>query len=306
MLLHENPDIVPIPWTESPFLEDLLRASSLPEEQQDLVRSFARDGYLIFDPQVPDFNAVAARIIEDLEPRYPEVNRRQMDAWMFHPEVRRLAITERVLDLLRLLYRREPVPFQTLNFGVGTQQCSHSDTLHFHSFPGHYMCGVWVALEEIDADNGPLHYYPGSHRLPDYTMLDLGLPAEHDYYHHYETFVAELLKARSFEKRVLHVPKGQALIWAANLFHGGEPVRDPQRTRHSQVTHYFFRDCLYYQPMGSRLHAGKVCLREVIDIRDGRQVPHVYAGETLDIDTCENVWRHERPLPDGIGLPPSR
>ena len=30
------------------------------------------------------------------------------------------------------------------------------------------MCGVWVALEDITEDNGPLHYYPGSHRLPDY------------------------------------------------------------------------------------------------------------------------------------------
>jgi len=28
------------------------------------------------------------------------------------------------------------------------------------------MCGVWLALEDIDADNGPLIYYPGSHRGP--------------------------------------------------------------------------------------------------------------------------------------------
>lgn len=31
------------------------------------------------------------------------------------------------------------------------------------------MCG------DIDADNGPLHYYPGSHRLPIYDMHNLGL-----------------------------------------------------------------------------------------------------------------------------------
>ena len=28
------------------------------------------------------------------------------------------------------------------------------------------MCGVWVALEDMDMDNGPLVYYPGSHKLP--------------------------------------------------------------------------------------------------------------------------------------------
>ena len=32
--------------------------------------------------------------------------------------------------------------------------------------PEGFMCGVWVALEDMDMDNGPLVYYPGSHQLP--------------------------------------------------------------------------------------------------------------------------------------------
>jgi ectoine hydroxylase-related dioxygenase (phytanoyl-CoA dioxygenase family) len=36
------------------------------------------------------------------------------------------------------------------------------------------MCGVWVALEDIDMGNGPLIYYPGSHRVPEVTMKELG------------------------------------------------------------------------------------------------------------------------------------
>ena len=43
--------------------------------------------------------------------------------------------------------------------------------------------------------------------------------------------------------------KGQALIWDANLLHGGAPQTDRSLTRHSQVTHYFFEGCSYFTPL---------------------------------------------------------
>jgi hypothetical protein len=45
------------------------------------------------------------------------------------------------------------------------------------------------------------------------------------------------------------VHKGQAVIWAANLLHGGSLQRDRSRTRHSQVTHYFFEGSRVFNPM---------------------------------------------------------
>ena len=47
------------------------------------------------------------------------------------------------------------------------------------------------------------------------------------------------------------INRGEALIWHANLLHGGAPTRVPGRSRHSQVTHYFFEGCRYYTPMES-------------------------------------------------------
>ena len=81
--------------------------------------------------------------------------------------MRALATAPKVLALLDELYGREPLPFQTLNFRRGTQQAPHSDALHFSTIPAGFMCGVWVALEDMDMDNGPLVYYPGSHLLPE-------------------------------------------------------------------------------------------------------------------------------------------
>ena len=76
------------------------------------------------------------------------------NGWKLSRAVRAIALAPRVLRLLRQLYDRKPLPFQTLNFPIGTEQKVHSDVIHFSSDPPSYMCGVWVALEDIDMGNG--------------------------------------------------------------------------------------------------------------------------------------------------------
>ncbi len=98
---------------------------------------------------------------------------RVQDAWKSSSHVLALATAPRVLAILRELYGRKPLPFQTLNFPVGTQQRAHSGAIHFDSIPGGLMCGVWTALEDIDRENGPLVFYPGTHKLPVVSMDDV-------------------------------------------------------------------------------------------------------------------------------------
>jgi ectoine hydroxylase-related dioxygenase (phytanoyl-CoA dioxygenase family) len=259
---------------------------------------FERDGYLILDPGVPV--SVLDAITADLDDRFDESESagvvrkvgRIQDAWKFNDDVKALAIAPRVLELLEGLYGRRPLPFQTLSFPTGTEQHVHSDALHFNSKPAGYMCGVWVALEDIDMDNGPVEYYPGSHKLPEFTMDDVDRAGyvKHSYferfkaalhdirhihrpgrryadflYASYETFIGEMIKQLGIEPSYATLRKGQALLWASNLLHGGSPQRDRRRTRHSQVTHYFFEDCKYYTP---RLSKGdKISWRNTLDLR---------------------------------------
>ena len=91
-----------------------------------------------------------------------------------------------------------------------------------------------------------------------------------------EAAVEALLRAGGFELEELHVKRGQALIWAANLHHGGRPVLDATRTRHSQVNHYFFEPGFDYSPQGTDLVTGQLHLRDVCDLRTGEMVPHVF------------------------------
>lgn len=251
-------------------------------EQQALVRSLATDGVAVIDPHIADFDTVAADVVRETTRLLPGAGRLQ-DAWRRIPAVRAVATNPHVLGLLEFAYGRRPLPFQTLNFTVGTQQRTHSDTVHFDCFPRNFMCGVWQAYEDTDEGNGALHYVPGSHRLPVLALEDFGIAAgtyrnRHAVNKLYEEALQAYVDRLEMKRVAIPLRKGQALVWTANLFHGGEPIRDPARTRYSQVTHYYFDRCLYTQPLWSDLHGGRVMYKKVYDIAQERYVAPVYNG----------------------------
>ena len=216
---------------------------------------YHEQGYLIFDPGIPEATLDAATremlASDPIKGKDWHHGARYFDGWRVCPAIKSIALAPRVLRLLRQIYDREPLPFQTLNFPIGTEQRVHSDAIHFNSDPATYMCGVWVALEDIDLGNGALVYYPGSHKLPVVTMEDVAPAPGPNQYPLYEAHVAKLVEDKRLPAERAILKKGQALLWASNLLHGGGSHPDKTRTRYSQVTHYFFEGCQYYTPLDS-------------------------------------------------------
>ena len=64
--------------------------------------------------------------------------------------------------------------------------------------------------------------------------------------------IAEKLSKNIFEKKIFLAKKGDVLIWHANLFHGGEPHKNPEKTRKSMVLHYYNTDCICYHEISQR------------------------------------------------------
>jgi hypothetical protein len=140
-----------------------------------------------------------------------------------------------------------------------------------------------VALEDITEDNGPLFYYPGSHKTPEYNFShfknSLG-DNSYDNYPEYEVFMEELMDASPFKKEKFLAKKGDALIWSSNIVHGGSAVNDPNSTRFSQVTHYYFKDCVYYTPMLSNTVTNELFIRRFLtNIRNGEPVKNAWNGQ---------------------------
>jgi hypothetical protein len=285
-----------IPLIESPLFLSHLVEHGLTAEEQRIGSDLHERGYAVFDFPDADLDARIARLQHSLSPHYgvdfenPESSKtsgvgRIQDAWAFDADVRAIAANQAVMDLLGKLYGRRAFPFQTLNFPVGTQQAAHSDSVHFSSLPERFMCGVWLAMEDVGPDAGPLFYYPGSHRWPIMSNALIGrrgynnpAPSAQD---PYEPAWQALCEAHGAQEERFLAKKGQALIWCANLLHGGSPQHDPRLTRWSQVTHYYFDDCIYYTPAFSDESLGRLQLREPVAISDGLRRQNTYQGEVI-------------------------
>ncbi|MES2159348.1 MAG: phytanoyl-CoA dioxygenase family protein [Pseudomonadota bacterium] len=294
-----------LPLIESPLFPALVHSQDFTDVEMQIASSLHEKGYAVFDFPDTDIDARIARIQHHLGPRYgidfedPQSAKavgdlRIQDAWKFDEDVRAIAANQQILDLLSKLYGRAAFPFQTLNFPVGTQQAPHSDSVHFSSLPERFMCGVWLAMEDISADAGPLFYYPGSHRWPVITNALVGrsghgsaLQSAQD---PYGPAWRALRDAHGAQEEIFLGRKGQALIWCANLLHGGSRQNDPCLTRWSQVTHYYFDDCIYYTPAFSDEAIGQLDLRKLVAISDGQPRPNRYMGREIK----DKDWRWQR------------
>ena len=225
------------------------------------ISAYYRDnGHVVIDSGLEQ--ASISALADDLDIWFKEDNfpsndyamkdrNRIQDAWRFDRRIRSAATDKRILKLLNFLYDGAVAkPFQTLNFRNGTQQPVHSDSIHFNSEPFGMMCGVWLALEDIGEDQGPLVYYPGSQKYPEMNFEELGLKAKGGDFKEYSQAIRHFIEEERLQPAYAHLKKGQALIWSANLLHGGS-MRNSDKTRLSQVTHYYFEGCKYWRPSQS-------------------------------------------------------
>ncbi len=293
-----------LPWVESPFFNTLLSEKKLSPQQKDIATHFNREGFIVLPQQVS--HELIDQTLLEIQGEYPDrvgqEPARLQDLWKKYNTVRNIAGLPQIMDVLRMLYDREPIPFQTLNFKFGTQQRAHSDSIHFSSIPARYMCGVWVALEETTTDNGPLFYYPRSHSQEEFNYFDIGIEAEKNYaeYHKYEEFMEEFMEAKGYKRQEIHLQKGDVLIWSSNLVHGGMPIKGDNLTRWSQVSHYYFEGCTYYSPRSSDMFSNDLNLRQVINITTGETVQHSNNWkpiETINTGNSRYAISHHFTLP---------
>jgi len=300
-------DLLPgVPIVESPLFEQVASAKGWNEETSRVARELHEKGFAELDFPDPDFDDVAEGIKRRLHERYDwaqwrrhgwaqNAGMRLQDAWKLDDAVKRIACNQHILSLLSAIYGRRAWPFQTLNFPVSTQQHVHSDCVHFSSIPERFMCGVWVALENVREDAGPLLYYPGSHRWPILYNEMIGFRVGRsdgaiDQSIYEQTWRA-LVEASKIEARYFTPKKGRALVWSANLLHGGSRQKNPEITRWSQVTHYFFDSCAYFTPMLSNTYLGQLAVRELTDISTGKPIRNIYVDRLLaDVRNMRDGW----------------
>lgn len=228
---------------------------------QEKIACWSRNGYLILENFIdgPTCDAINQQVDQLLETG--KVSFTNGNKLMFLQKKSRLidevANNDTLKKILSFLLDKEVVAFQTINFIQGSQQRAHSDSIHMTTYPLGYLIAAWIALEDISAENGPLFYYPGSHRLPyllnsDFNEGDTFLLLGKKDYSDYEDVLEELVHKKGYAKQEFHARKGDVLIWHANLVHGGVPILNPALTRRSMVVHYYAKDVIKYHEITER------------------------------------------------------
>lgn len=181
--------------------------------------------------------------LEELPPRdeLGHHHYRLLDVQDWSEAAREILLQDDLLRFIRLAFDDVPVAMQTLFFDYGSEQGTHQDFPYVQAqIPSHLM-GCWIACEPVDDDNGPLVYYPGSHRLPKFDwgggelLFDGEDPARNDAF---EAYLERQIAEHQLERQVFHADAGDVVFWHAALVHAGSPAVDPSRTRRSLVAHY--------------------------------------------------------------------
>lgn len=255
------------PWFDredaDAHVQALLDAGRIDADEAQALRGFVRDGYLVLEGGIEE--ALVDRALADMQKAveqgyqgYRWGDSTRLEHMHLHfPAIRELWLHPRVHRLLGLLYDEESWPCQSLGYVFGSQQDAHQDTIHLTPFPAGYMCGVWMALEDVQPGSGELVVYPGSHRLPRVRMHDSGCAKVEgpDWSGFGATVVrrwGELLEAGGFQPMPYLAKRGSVLIWHENLMHAGSVRRDLSLSRRSLVTHNFARGALvFYDSTGA-------------------------------------------------------
>ena len=213
----------------------------------DFARKFNDDGYVVINLHLK--TNLLTSIINDLKnilseqkfkknPNFYHYNEspRIVEAWKLSTGIKNLALNEKILKLLEILYCAKPLPFSTINFIKGTEQPLHSDYIHFGSMPELYLVGAWTALEDISQDSGPLSVVRKSHKTPIVTFRDLGfdnIPKTtkeiKERYAKYESFLDNYILENNLEVITPILKAGETLIWSANLFHGAGKIQNKKK-----------------------------------------------------------------------------
>lgn len=254
------------PWLDSIDAKQKLKNSPefqkfSPEIQNQIV-SWCDNGYMIwndfFDEKTIDaINNEVAKLTTSSEIDTDYTNKKFRDTHKYSSLIKQVISEKRIIDILTFVLGKNVIPFQTMNFIWGSEQKTHSDTIHMSTHPLGYLAAIWIALEDISFDCGPLHYYPGSQKLPyvmsqDFNHSNNKLIIDEEYYHNYEKKIKQVVKTNNLEKKVFTAKKGDVLVWHANLLHGGEERKNDKLSRKSLVVHYFCEGVICYHEITQR------------------------------------------------------
>jgi len=153
-------------------------------ESQNLANDFDQDGYVAIRPlfstgEMATLNKEIARFVKDVVPTMPaervyyedksDTSSLKQLQHMFEYDAyfEDLMLNGPARQIAQEVLQEEVTPVNMQYFnkpaGIGQATPPHQDGYYFHLSPCRAVTG-WLALEEVDEENGCIHYVRGSHK----------------------------------------------------------------------------------------------------------------------------------------------
>jgi ectoine hydroxylase-related dioxygenase (phytanoyl-CoA dioxygenase family) len=196
------------------------------------------------------------------------------DLFIDEPEVRNLALNERLSAILSEVLGSAPMICNSLNFIWGSQQPAHCDSWFMpppSRFAAAHARGLSlrigparaplnrifeflktqespapqrlvvssICLEDVHPDAGPLTYYPGSHKIPPYRFSHGGFHAVNEELPACRAYMEQQIQQAGLKPLPFIGKAGDVFLWHGGLLHGGAKINEHTRTRKTLVTHYW-------------------------------------------------------------------
>lgn len=260
-----------LPWVDKPNFDlelgNRILQGKVTQGQIAQLREWRANGVLVYRKLIPDY------LIDGLLEHYEKVWReRPMCRVQLYgaprymcdvPQRLDAGMSARVLDLhnisaagkaimlypdliqfMQLILEDVPVGMQSLFFEYGSEQPLHQDFVYVTSRILSHLVGVWIALEDIGPEQGPLLYLPGSHNVRKFDFGNGKLAFDESNRHMAEAWQKHLneeVQNLRADPVPFHAQKGDVVFWHSALVHGGSPILCRNRTRKSFVIHYSSR-----------------------------------------------------------------
>ncbi|NRB17842.1 MAG: phytanoyl-CoA dioxygenase family protein [Rhodobacteraceae bacterium] len=155
------------------------------ENHEQMAASFKNDGYLAIEPLYSEsemlaLNGEIRRFIQDVVPRMPAERvyyeeksdrsslKQLQKMFEYDSYFKDLMLNGAVRRIAEIVLGEKVVPVNMQYFnkpaGIGKPTPPHQDGYYFHLKPCRAVTG-WLALEDVDEENGCIHYVCGSHKV---------------------------------------------------------------------------------------------------------------------------------------------
>lgn len=152
-----------IPWMDKDVTVDeikrKLEQTNFSEEVKQAILSWKENGYIIlknfFSTEAVDSISAELETLLDKKEIDFTLGNKVMFANKKSQLIQNITVQKNLTDILEFILGTKVTPFQTINFITGSEQSAHSDSIHMTTYPLGYLIACWIALENVNENNGP-------------------------------------------------------------------------------------------------------------------------------------------------------